>query len=442
MKKILAQHFCGVVAALSLMGGHATAGFVSPIIPAQDSAPPVELRPAGGSSLWTVINDHDDGPGSLRYAVVNAAPGDTIRFALHPHSLIELQSTLVIDKDLAILGTDPKKLLVARSFEGGTPSFRVFTVNAGTVTLAGMTILNGRANNPDGMTDNLGGGIFNRGTLTVSNCVVTRNEAPTEGGGTGFGGGIFSTGPLTILNSTFSDNTASAAGGGVCTFHSATFRAEACTVSDNFAGIQGGGVNFQGVNGSIKNCTISGNETTEAGTAGGLLHIVFENEGSDLALAACTIARNFGGTNGAVVIAALPNNNGIATRMIGTLIADNEPQNFALDGNPVLQTLGYNLDSDGTSGLADGVNGDIIGTLASPIDARLGTLHKNGGPTPTHALLPHSPALNAAACRDADGAELTTDQRGFPRPQGPACDIGALEIRRPWAGSHSSDSSE
>jgi hypothetical protein len=93
----------------------------------------------------------------------------------------------------------------------------------------------------------------------------------------------------------------------------------------------------------------------------------------------------------------------------------------------VVQSLGHNLDSDGTSGFTDGVNGDIVGTQGKPIDAKLGPLHKNGGPTQTHALEHKSPALDAGVCSDADGNALMTDQRGVPRPQGPNCDIGAFE---------------
>jgi hypothetical protein len=72
-----------------------------------------------------------------------------------------------------------------------------------------------------------------------------------------------------------------------------------------------------------------------------------------------------------------------------------------------------------------------VGTVASPIDAKLGALLDNGGPTLTMALLPGSPALDAAACSDAEGAPLTVDQRGFPRPQVTGCDIGAFENQAP-----------
>jgi hypothetical protein len=48
----------------------------------------------------------------------------------------------------------------------------------------------------------------------------------------------------------------------------------------------------------------------------------------------------------------------------------------------------------------------------------------NGGPTLTHALVPCSPAIDAAPV-DADCP--ATDQRGNARPQGAMCDIGAFE---------------
>lgn len=437
MKKTFALHLYSALALLGPGLSHAQADFISPNVPVRGVAR-AALAPAALAGVRTVSNNHDDGPGSLRQTIADAAPGDTIQFTLAPPlvwglqlpATILLKSPLVIDKDLTILGPGPERLIVARTFARRTPAFRVFNVNAGVVTLAGLSIINGRALNPDGASDNLGGGILNFGTLTVSNCVVSQNEAKTEAGGVGFGGGIFSVGPLTLLHSTISRNKASGAGGGLSTFHSPAFVAEGCTVSGNYAAVQGGGVNFQGTIGSLVNCTISGNKVAKRGAASGLLHIVFENEAAGLALTACTIARNRGGTN-AVVVAAQPHSIGIVTLMIGTLVAGNEPRNFSLVGNPLLQSLGHNLDSDGTSGLANGVNGDIVGTPAHPVDARLGELRPHGGPTLTHALLHGSPAVDAGACLDAAGAALAIDQRGFPRPQGLACDIGAFENQPP-----------
>jgi hypothetical protein len=58
------------------------------------------------------------------------------------------------------------------------------------------------------------------------------------------------------------------------------------------------------------------------------------------------------------------------------------------------------------------------------INPRLAPLGNYGGPTPTMALLTGSPAINAADVTDFPA----TDQRGIPRPVGPAPDIGAVEF--------------
>jgi hypothetical protein len=54
------------------------------------------------------------------------------------------------------------------------------------------------------------------------------------------------------------------------------------------------------------------------------------------------------------------------------------------------------------------------------------TLANNGGTTPTHALCPCSPAIDAIplTVRGCTGAE----QRGVPQPFGAGCDIGAFEL--------------
>ncbi len=439
MKNSLVLSCCFAAALASFSASSVTArDFISPNVPAQAGVARAKSSAVAAAGLQTVTNDNDSGPGSLRHAISNAAAGDRIEFAIHSPgvfglplpTVILLKSKLVIDKDLTIAGPGPLRLIVARSFAKHTPSFSVFQIDSGVVTISGLTVANGRALNPDGQSDNLGGGILNFDTLTVSNCIVTHNEARTEAGGVGFGGGIFSAGPLTLLNSTISDNEVSGAGGGVSLFVSSRFIAEGCTFSDNFAEVQGGGVNFQAELGHIKNCTISGNEAGDDGAASGLLHLVFPGQISGLDISACTIARNKGDTNGAVVVAALPGSIGLVTRMINTLVANNKPRNFAAVG-AAIQSLGHNLDSDGSSGFTNGVNGDIVGTTTNVIDARLGSLSFQGGPTLTHALRFGSPAVDAGVCSDTEGVALTTDQRGFPRPQGLACDIGAFENQPP-----------
>ena len=95
-----------------------------------------------------------------------------------------------------------------------------------------------------------------------------------------------------------------------------------------------------------------------------------------------------------------------------------------------LTSSGCNLDSDITCQLTPPSDKPNV---TSPL---LGPLQDNGGLTQTHALLPGSPAIDGgdpAGCTDNLGAPLTTDPRGFARPQdghgdGRAiCDLGAYD---------------
>jgi hypothetical protein len=85
--------------------------------------------------------------------------------------------------------------------------------------------------------------------------------------------------------------------------------------------------------------------------------------------------------------------------------------------NETLDSLGYNLTDDDSCGFTEPT--DLI-----VADAMLGPLQDNGGPTETHDLLPGSPAIDAGS---PDCPPPATDQRGVARPQGAACDIGAVE---------------
>lgn len=87
-----------------------------------------------------------------------------------------------------------------------------------------------------------------------------------------------------------------------------------------------------------------------------------------------------------------------------------------------MTSRGYNLDSDGSCAL--GADGDLSG-----VDPLLASLRNYTGFTPTRALLPGSPAIDAGrntGCPD-------TDQRGANRPRDgegdgfAVCDIGAVE---------------
>jgi hypothetical protein len=94
-------------------------------------------------------------------------------------------------------------------------------------------------------------------------------------------------------------------------------------------------------------------------------------------------------------------------------VADNDVDNCS--GS--VDSLGYNLTDDTSCGFT--ATGDLV-----VADAMLGPLQDNGGPTETHDLLPGSLAIDAGGSCPPP----TTDQRGVVRPQGVACDIGAVEF--------------
>jgi len=75
-----------------------------------------------------------------------------------------------------------------------------------------------------------------------------------------------------------------------------------------------------------------------------------------------------------------------------------------------------NLDDGATCNFDDTTSEELI-------DAELKPLAGNGGPTQTRAIRAVSPAKNAGDCVTS----FPQDQRGFPRPRGPECDIGAFE---------------
>ena len=98
---------------------------------------------------------------------------------------------------------------------------------------------------------------------------------------------------------------------------------------------------------------------------------------------------------------------------------------------PSIQSSGYNL-----IGRADNLNGwqpsDLLGSLAHPLNPLLARLQDYGGPTPTMALLPGSPAI------DTGNSSFAGDQRYSFRPQpiltsftapANASDIGAFEVQ-------------
>src|SRR5262249_2529243 len=97
--------------------------------------------------------------------------------------------------------------------------------------------------------------------------------------------------------------------------------------------------------------------------------------------------------------------------------------NFNLFGHAALTTAqalaGFSPGATDITATSDGTTPTALSAILDP------TLADNGGPTFTQTLVTGSPAIDASP---ADSDCPPTDQRGVPRPQGPACDIGAVEL--------------
>jgi hypothetical protein len=228
------------------------------------------------------------------------------------------------------------------------------------------------------------------------------------------GGGIYNGdgATLNLIDSTVADNSAQWSGGGVYSFFNTTTTVVRSTISGNVSNDVGGGIRSLGIF-TITNSTISGNTST--GWHGGA---IFHTDGA-MAIANSTIANNTGPDFAPSAIFIGSFNSAVPSlSLINTIIHGNHwyacEQHAA--GTVHLTSGGHNLVQDAS---CSPVASDQVVSGA----AGIGPLANNGGPTLTHALLPGSPAIDAAD----PAASPATDQRGVSRPQGAGPDPGAYE---------------
>ncbi len=168
--------------------------------------PPTPPDPAHITTL------KDNEVGSLRWCINNAHSGSTITFAQSLSGTIELTGgDLVVgsSKRLTIVGPGANQLTIS----SGNSNAIIHVSKGAMLNISSLSFKNSE-------TDNTGTAfLFNEGTLTMANSIISDNKTLT-GGSSSWGGGIENFGTLTVTGSTFSNNSASsqkfvAGGGGI-----------------------------------------------------------------------------------------------------------------------------------------------------------------------------------------------------------------------------------
>lgn len=380
---------------------------------------------------------------SVQACIDLAQVGDTV---LVPEG--EYLEHVTIDKSLQLEGTGAALTII----DGRIQSTVINILDNVEVTIAKITVTNGIAEpgvpqafaggirigsdsaltlNDSKVAANSGAGIYidNFSSLTVNRSIIENNSSFGIWGGLDSSARVNSsavrnnqqTGILAdavrVTDSIISGNVTTGSGGAV-RLGEASARIINSTIVNNHAQSGGGAFKISS-EGSLylTNSTVSGNHTEGNG---GAIHIGIMG---NLQVFNSTIVANEAGGEGSGIYAE--GDDGEPAEIIkisNSVIAKNRNGSDCVIID--LDSMGYNLDSDGTCLF----NGQ---TDLSSQDPLLGPLQDNGGPTVTHMPNPGSPLINAGdidGCRGRFDELLLTDQRGISRPQGERCDVGSVEV--------------
>ncbi len=400
---------------------------------------------------------------TLSAAISNAQVGDTISIT----NSFTLTGNLpaISTNGLTIEGND-------NTLTGGT-NIRIFMIISGAdVTINNLTMTGGQCNSGCPTVRSGGGGLYNMGTVTLTNSTLSGNSAVSGGGiamtasgtltlsnstisgnsaldGGGIasygavlsitrsmlsnnsatnGAGILNSGGLLALTqSTLLHNSATSGGGGI--FNTGTVTLTNTTLSGNLATNGGGGIYNNGTV-AIINSTLSGNSAISNGSGGG----IFNDSSGALTITNSTLSGNlatYGGgvlnfagtmmlTNSTLFSNLAANSGGSIANDSGTVTLKNTLLGKGVAGGNC-DNSGFMASNGAAYNLADD---DTCGTNVTQVASLgIGALSANGGVTQTVPLLGGSPAIDAALAADCSA----TDQRGVARPVGAGCDIGAFE---------------
>jgi len=415
-----------------------------------------------------VSNNADNVVGGLRYAIANAASGDTIVFApsLAGETISLSPEGIAIDKDLTIIGPGEDKLTITNHRTNSLVFIVEETIN---VFMSGIKI-EGSGDDEVPMQNGLSGALYNKGNLTIEDVVIKSNyigaiystgvlnlnrvliyDNYTKGTTyPGRCGGITNTGFAFIQNSNLDGNGSDGMYGGntASILNYGTMDVKNTSVVNGWSASR-----YDSIAASIRNhgtlrlenCTVSGNYINSRGYkgAGGIYNSGF------LSVEYCTIAYNTMHISSSS--AEIPYNHpdyilsyrgsGIYNEgnlsIHGSLIAQNGPEDLYYIYRGSLPPIEEGVDAFTTAPVNDlgynfvGVNNglnlvastNILGTSTNHLNPKLGPLQNNGGFSLTHEL------WEGNRCIDAGGSSSTIsiDQRGIPRDS--RYDIGAFEYQ-------------
>jgi hypothetical protein len=414
--------------------------------PALESFEP-RLLLSGNTYTVNALTDTGAGSGltgDLRYAITqaHANPGSTIDITAAGTDT--LGSPLPgLSADVTITDGTPGSFVVSGG--GAGSNYDALAVFIGvTATISGVDFTNfassgnggilsleGTLTLDDAVLSNSsganGGAVYvsPRATFTANRCTFHDNSAAN-------GGGLFSFHTVNLNGCTVRHNSSQNAGGGI--YDKGALDANGVLVADNSAATEGGGV-YCGLNLGTSGLTLTDSTVTSntAGSDGGGLALYFS-----AALTNDTIADNGsppGPTGAGVSIGSASYSPVLRNTIVAQNLAGSSESDVDGAGS-IAPSSSYNLIGDSTvSGAADGSQGNMVGTSASPIAAGLGSLADNGGLTETMAPSAGSPALGAGLVANAvdprTSDPLPYDQRGagFARVVNGSIDLGAFQTQ-------------
>lgn len=187
-----------------------------------------------------------------------------------------------------------------------------------------------------------GAGIWNAGNLTVDRSLIYGNEMPEDGGG------IWNSGELTVRDSTVAGNSAYWNGGGI--WNSGNMRVERSNVTGNMAYYYGGGIANDMGQATVEESTISGNTGVLGG--GGIYNIL-----GQVTLDNNTISGNSGNGGGGAM------NNGDMTIRGGSVSSNNAAKGGGIFNMGTLELSGTLADNNTATEEGGGIYNEGYGTV-------------------------------------------------------------------------------